>query len=85
MFSRLDFTGERLSESFLSHQTQFDAISAYAATLWILVGVVGIAKLVGLARCTWLYRNVRNTPLLLQIMFWNFAVFLPSLLREKLH
>ena len=65
----------------------------------ILIAVLGIIAatllgfLIGVVRLSpnWLASRValgyiemfRNTPLLLQIMFWNFAVFLPSLPAPK--
>ncbi len=49
-----------------------------ATILGFLIGVARLSPNFLLARFASIYVEVfRNTPLLLQIMFWNFAVFLP--------
>ncbi len=54
-------------------------LGIFAATiLGFLVGVARLSPNFLLARFATIYVEIfRNTPLLLQIMFWNFAVFLP--------
>lgn len=55
-----------------------------ATLLGFLVGVVRLSpNWLASKVALWYIEMFRNTPLLLQIMFWNFAIFLPSLPAPK--
>ena len=55
-----------------------------ATLLGFFIGVIRLSPNWLVSRGALVYIEIFNVPLLLQIMFWNFAIFLPTLPRRRI-